>query len=128
MEITHLMYFLVLLLTISLQLIASYIVSAFHLWLTSLQSYICSHTETIPMKFQGSGESGFCVSKTDYLLKIPKWQHKLVREYKRGKLIFYFLNNAAEAYKWTKNLREHSLHEKCPNTKLHLVRIFLHSD
>ena len=80
------------------------------------------------MKFQGSGESGFCVSKADYLLKIPKWQHKLVREYKRGKLIFYFLNNAAEAYKWTKNLREHSLHEKCPNTKLHLVRIFLHSD
>ena len=26
--------------------------------------------------------------------KIPKWQYKLVREYKRGKLVSYFLNNA----------------------------------
>ena len=28
--------------------------------------------------------------------KIPKWQYKLVREYKRGKLVSYFLNNAAK--------------------------------
>ena len=30
-----------------------------------------------------------------YFSKIPKWQHKLVRNYKRGKLVSYFLNNAA---------------------------------
>ena len=29
-------------------------------------------------------------------MKIPKWQHKLVRDYKRGKLVSYFLNNAAK--------------------------------
>ena len=29
-------------------------------------------------------------------MKIPKWQHKLVRDYKREKLVSYFLNNAAK--------------------------------
>ena len=29
-------------------------------------------------------------------MKIPKWQHELARYYKRGKLISYFLNNAAK--------------------------------
>ena len=29
-------------------------------------------------------------------MKIPKWQHKLVRYYKQGKLVSYFLNNAAK--------------------------------
>ena len=29
-------------------------------------------------------------------MKIPKWQHKLARYYKRGRLISYFLNNAAK--------------------------------
>ena len=48
-------------------------------------------------KFQGSGESRFGGSEKDrYFLKIPKWQHKLVRDYKRGKLVSYFLNNAAK--------------------------------
>ena len=28
--------------------------------------------------------------------KIPKWQYKLVRDYKRGKLVSYFVNNAAK--------------------------------
>ena len=48
-------------------------------------------------KFQGSGESRFDGSEKDrYFLKIPKWQHKHVRDYKRGKLVSYFLNNAAK--------------------------------
>ena len=34
--------------------------------------------------------------KGRYFLKIPKWQHKHVRDYKRGKLVSYFLNNAAK--------------------------------
>ena len=29
-------------------------------------------------------------------MKIPKWQHELVRCYKQGKLVSYFLNNAAK--------------------------------
>ena len=49
------------------------------------------------MKFSGSGENKFGGSEKDrYFLKIPKWQHKLVWDYKRGKLVSYFLNNAAK--------------------------------
>ena len=48
-------------------------------------------------KFQGSSESRFDGCEKDrYFLKIPKWQHKLVRDYMRGKLVSYFLNNAAK--------------------------------
>ena len=48
-------------------------------------------------KFQGSGKSRFGSSEKDrYFLKIPKWQHKHVWDYKRGKLVSYFLNNAAK--------------------------------
>ena len=49
------------------------------------------------VKFQGSRKfrlSGF--EKDHYFLRIPKSQHKLIRNYKRGKLVSYFLNNAAE--------------------------------
>ena len=50
-------------------------------------------------KFQRSGESRFGGSEKDrYFLKIPKWQHKLVRNYKRGKLVSYFLNNGAKTF------------------------------
>ena len=39
--------------------------------------------------------SRFGGSENDrYFLKIPKQQHKLVRNYKRGKLVPYFLNNS----------------------------------
>ena len=31
-----------------------------------------------------------------YFLKIPKWQNKLVRDSKWGKLVSYFLNKAAK--------------------------------
>ena len=51
----------------------------------------------MPWKFQGSGESIFGGSEKDcYFLKTPKWQHKLVGEYKREKLVSLFLNNAAK--------------------------------
>ena len=48
-------------------------------------------------KFQGSGKSRFGGSEKDrYFLKIPKWQHKHVRDYKRRKLVSYFLKNTAK--------------------------------
>ena len=48
-------------------------------------------------KFQGSSKSRFCGSEKDYyFLKIPKWQHKHVIDYKRRKLVSYFLNNPAK--------------------------------
>ena len=50
-------------------------------------------------KFQGSGESRLGSSGKDrYFLKIPRWQHKLVRDYKRRKLVSYFRNNAAKTW------------------------------
>ena len=47
---------------------------------------------------EGSSYSRFGGSekKNCYLLKIPKWQHKLVWEYRQGKLVSCFLNNAAK--------------------------------
>ena len=87
---------LVLLLTISLQLVASY-----NRWPPSLlafASFLCSLTDTMSKnfgKFQEFGVSKFDGPEKDrYFLKILKWQHKLVRDYKRGKLVSYFLNNA----------------------------------
>ena len=48
----------------------------------------------MPRKFQGFIKCRFGGSEKDcYFLKIPKWQHKLIREYKRGKLASYFLDN-----------------------------------
>ena len=50
-----------------------------------------------PNKFKGSDEGRFSGSVKDrYFLKISKWQHKFSRQYKRGKLVSYFLNDAAE--------------------------------
>ena len=68
---------------------------AFHLYLSLLFYSSCSLTETMPRIFQGSGKSrlgGF--EKYRYFLKIPKRQRQIVWEYKRGKLVSYFLNNA----------------------------------
>ena len=46
---------------------------------------------------QGSGESRFGGSeKNRYVLRTPKWQHKLVRDYNRRKIVPCFLNNAAK--------------------------------
>ena len=48
-------------------------------------------------KFQRSGKNSLAVLKKQrWILKISKWQHKLARYYKRGKLVSYFLNNAAK--------------------------------
>ena len=45
------------------------------------------------------GETRFGSPEKDcYFLKIPKSQNELVREYKRGKLVSYFLNNAKHVY------------------------------
>ena len=53
----------------------------------------------MPRKFQGIIECRFGGSEKErYFLKIPKWQHKLIREYKRRKLASYFLDNAAKTY------------------------------
>ena len=73
------------------------------LYFTLVPSILCS-TQVLQKpckgnfgKFQGSGESRFGGSEKDrYFLKIPKWQHKHVRDYKREKLISYFLNDAAK--------------------------------
>ena len=47
-------------------------------------------------KFQRSGESRFGSSEKDRkFLKILKWRQELARFYKWGKLVSYFLNNAA---------------------------------
>ena len=95
--------------TISLQLVASYshnkCLPSLLVFLSSpvlfiLTHYICSHTKTMSKKFRKisrSSNSRFGSSEKDpYFLKIPKWQHKLVRDYKQGKLLSYFLNNAAK--------------------------------
>ena len=48
------------------------------------------------VKFQEFGKSRYDGSEKYRYLKILKWQHKLVRHYKRGKLVSYFLNDAAK--------------------------------
>ena len=48
------------------------------------------------MKFQEFGKSRYDCSEKYRYLKILKWQHKLVRHYKRRKLVSYFLNDAAK--------------------------------
>ena len=63
-------------------------------------------------KFQRSGESRFGGSEKDReFLKIQKWQHKLARYHKRGKLISSFLKNAAKTclygLKISENIERH---------------------
>ena len=73
-HITYLMCSLLLLVKIYLQLVTSHIASAFHICLSSLRFYICSLTETMLRKFQGSSESSFGSSGEDNsLFKISKW-------------------------------------------------------
>ena len=97
-HITHLMFSLLLLLTISLQLVVSYRKSSFHLYLFSLLSNRCCLTEIMARNFPGPSKSRFGDSEKElYILKIPKLQHKLVREYKVGELVSHFLNNVAKA-------------------------------
>ena len=73
------------------------------LYFTLVSSFLCS-TQVLQKpcqgnfgKFQGSGKSRFGGSEKDRcFLKIPKWQHKHVRDYERRKLVSYVLNNAAK--------------------------------
>ena len=68
------------------------ITGVFHLCLSSLLSYCLRNTFAVLQKpcrenFGESkkfGESRFGISEKDrYFLKFPKWQHELVRDYKR---------------------------------------------
>ena len=89
------MYSLYLLLTIPLQLVATYINSL--PTFLALLFYSCSLTETTTRKFQGFEKSRLVgYGKNCHFLRISKWQHKLVWQYKQGTLVSYFLNNAAE--------------------------------
>ena len=95
------MCFSSLLLTISSQLVASfsqYTACTFHLCLSSLLLfYCCNVIEIMPSKFQGFGECRFGGSEKDrYYLKIPKWQHKFIQDYKGGKLASYFPDKATK--------------------------------
>ena len=96
-RITHLVCSLLLLLTISLQLAARYDKS-----LPSLLVFaVAVLQKPCQGKFQRSGKSRFGSSERNcYFLKIPKWQHKPVREYKQRKLVSYFLNNAAKTFSY----------------------------
>ena len=72
------------------------IFTCLHFPLTQVRRSYRNHV-TMSKKCQGPGESRFGGFEKDrYFLKIPKWQYKLVRDYKRGKSISYFLNNAAK--------------------------------
>ena len=91
---------LVLLLTISVQLVESCVASQ-QVPSTPFSSITFAALQKLCQrnfrKFHGSCKSRFGGSEKDcYFLKIPKWQHKLVWVYKRGKLISYFLDNAAK--------------------------------
>ena len=72
--------------------------SVFHLYLfSSILSYGCILIETILRKFQGFCECRLSWSEKDcYFLKILKWQHNLIQEYKRGNLDVFFLDNDAK--------------------------------
>ena len=51
----------------------------------------------MPRNFEGSSRKRFLGSnKNRCFLKTSKWQHKLVQEFKRQKLVSYFLNHAAK--------------------------------
>ena len=93
---------LVLLFTISLQLVASY--NKYIPSLLAFTSFLCIKFAVLQKpcqenfwKFPDFGDSRFGRSEKDrYFLKILKWEHKLVRDYQRGKLVSFFLNNAVK--------------------------------
>ena len=95
---------LVLLITISLQLLASYnrclpsLLAFTSSYALHLQSYR-NHVKKASGNFKNSARKDLKSlggSEKDFL-KILKWQHKLVRDYKQGKLVSYFLNNAPKS-------------------------------
>ena len=61
----------------------------------------------MPRKFQRFREYRFRGPEKDYYyLKIPKWEHKLIRKYKQGKLVSYFLDNAAKTCSYELKISE----------------------
>ena len=95
----------------------------------SLLSYGSSLIETMPMKFQGFGECRFGGSEKDhYFLKTSKWQHKLIWEYKRGKLVSFFLDNAARTCSYGLKISENIEIKHVFQSKLFFHHIkFLHT-
>ena len=87
-HMSHLMCSLLLLLTISWHLALASIASVFHICWSSLGlSYGWGFVWNMIRKFQGFSKCRFGGSEKDrYFLEIPKRQHKLIREYKQGKL------------------------------------------
>ena len=124
---THLMWSLVLLLTISFQLVASYSIclpsllvftSLWSLHFYTVYRFYRNHVKGILGNFKDLVRVGLVVLKKIIIcLKIPKWQRKLVWDYKWGKLVSYFLNNAAKScvygLKISDNVEiEHVFHSK----------------
>ena len=61
----------------------------------------------MPRKFQGFRECRFRGPEKDYYyLKTPKWEHKIIRKYKPGKLASYFLDNAAKSRSYKLKISE----------------------
>ena len=90
-------------------------------------------------KFQGSGKSRFGGSgKGCYFVKISKWQYKLVRNYKQGNLVSYFLSNIVKTWLYGLNISENieifqskaffhlksNLHTSCFSTFKWSIEIF----
>ena len=104
------MYSLSILLRTYSQLVATLAskASGIHLCLSSsLLSYGCNIAEIMPRKFQGFNECRFGGFEKDrYFFKIPKWQHKLIQKYKRGKLASYFLDNAVKTCSYELKISE----------------------
>ena len=89
-------------------------------------SHSCSLKETIPWNFEEISKDRFCRSEKDhYFLKIQSWQHKLVREYKQGKLADYFPDNAVKICSYVLNILENIeiKHEFQSKLFLHLSEV-----
>ena len=76
---------------------------AFHFFLSSIHCYTLNmqlyrnHVIEILGNFKDPARVDLGDSEKEYyFVKIPKWQHKLVWNYKQGKLVSYLLNNAAK--------------------------------
>ena len=68
--------------------------------------------------FQGFRECRFGSSDKDHcFLKITKWQHELIREYKRQKLASYFLDNASKTCLYGLNISENIENEHVLQSK-----------
>ena len=58
-------------------------------------------------------------------MKTPKWQYKLVWDYKRGKLVSYFLNNATETCSYGLKFSENIEIEHVFQSKLFFISVVI---